>query len=105
MTNKTGYVGLMEAAQAAWPEDEAYGTFCTLRERLADSVGNADDRAHDLECFGRDVQHMRKVFGTESDAEQLITRYDTKLSELLRSDPSTASVTFAPMFPQLPFSQ
>lgn len=99
-----GYVGLMEAAQAAWPEDEAYGTFCTLKERL-EVAGDAEETAYDLAAFGRDVEHMRKCFMREPDAEALIVRYDAHLAKLLAECEITrlAGATLpASPFPQLP---
>lgn len=81
-TKLTGYAGLMAAAEAAWPEDEAYGTFCTLKERL-ECAGDAEETAYDLAAFARDVEHMRKVFMRQPDAEALIVRYDAHLTKLI----------------------
>lgn len=94
----------MAAAEAAWPEDEAAGTFETLRDRLEDFAQDAEETQWAVEAFGRDVAHMRKVFGRESDAEQLIRRYDRALARHLASDSHTSGVLFQPMFPELPLS-
>jgi hypothetical protein len=101
-TPKTGYAGLMQAAQGNWPEDEAAGTFETLRDRLEDFAQDAEETQWAVEAFGRDVEHMRKVFGREADSEQLIARYEAALARHLVSDSHTADVTFQPMFPSLP---
>lgn len=88
----TGYAGIMQAAADAWPEDEAHATFCTLRDRLADSVGDAEETAYNLECFGRDVAHMRRVFGRHSDDASLIARYNASLAAQLAADETTKAV-------------
>lgn len=78
---KAGYVGLMEAAQAAWPEDEAYGTMSTFSERMADCRDD-EDREYVRGVTRRAIVHMRNVFGRETDAAELIARYNAELVRL-----------------------
>lgn len=65
-------------AERAWPEDEAWLTFDTFAGRMSDAQDDRD-RRDDSQAFLRDIAHMHKVFSRESDAADLIARYDAEL--------------------------
>lgn len=83
---------LFAAAEAAWPEDEASLTFQSVRDRLHEAGSDASDAQWARDAFARDVAHMRKVFGFEPDASELVMRYDRELRRLLASCELTAGV-------------
>ena len=75
---KTKPMGLFESAEAAWPEDEASLTFDTFTGRMDEAQDEAD-RKYDSGLFLKDIAHMHRVFGFESDAVELVARYDAAL--------------------------
>lgn len=97
---------LFAAAEAAWPEDEAHGTHATFAGRMQDALDDAD-RAYFRECLARDVAHMHKVFSGESDAAELIRRYDARLADLIAAKvaPVVAAVVPAVAAPAVPTAQ
>ena len=99
------YSNLMKDAADNWPEDEAAGTFETLRDRMEDYAGDDEERQWAVDAFGRDVEHMLNVFRrTATDAVQAerdIARYEAALARHLASDSHTANVPFSPIYPSL----
>lgn len=65
-------------AEAQWPEDEAYHTYRTFSERMADAR-DADDREWSISCLQNDIAHMHRCFARHSDGDELIARYDVAL--------------------------
>lgn len=80
---------LFQSAQDNWPEDEAFLTFSTFRDRLADCASDESERVYNREAFARDVAHMTRVFMRESDGPELVSRYRAELSKLLLTDSAT----------------
>jgi hypothetical protein len=62
-------------AQNNWPEDEASLTADSHANRQA----NGYTLAESLTVLHRDIAHMHKVFSFESDANELVTRYNAAL--------------------------
>ncbi len=78
MKSKTSFFA---AAEAAWPQDEASLTADSYVARMQNGYTQEENKV----ALAKDVTHMHKVFGFESDGADLIARYDAELSKLLPS--------------------
>ena len=73
-------MNIFQAAELAWPEDEASIT--------ADRYDGDQMDEWAKQCLAKDVAHMHKVFRFEDDADELIQRYDAHLAKLLGISPA-----------------
>lgn len=71
---------IIKDAEDNWPEDEASQTAIAHKNRAADYP---EDSQWLVDALAKDVAHMHRVFSFESDANELIARYDAALKEYL----------------------
>ena len=71
---------VLQAAVDNWPEDEAYGLFCTFSGRLSESPEEADEIR---KAFVSDCARMETFFAKEADAADLVARFRAELAKLL----------------------
>lgn len=77
MTTKPKSV--FQSAQDEWPEDEALLTHEAFVQRREGGYTTEEN----AEALKKDVAHMHRVFSSESDAADLIKRYDARLAYLM----------------------
>lgn len=71
---------IIKDAEDNWPEDEASQTAIAHKNRAADYP---EDTKWCADALAKDITHMHKVFSFESDAKELIARYDAALAKYL----------------------
>jgi len=72
-----GASGIFAAAEANWPEDEAYHFATYLRELAEDG----EDAAYLADYREKQIAHWQRVFSCQPDSEDLFSRFMLELSK------------------------